>query len=112
MLIEEAKPGRVGWAGPAYEFGLASPAAAGRALARWAASPGAAAAGPDPVPADRHPPARYPGHPARSADRVQARGGNLHVVCEPSRLTVTNPLPCDEDVLTSLLTHTLTGGCP
>ena len=39
VLIEEAKPGRVGWAGPAYEFGLASPAAAGRALARWAASP-------------------------------------------------------------------------
>ena len=72
VLIEEAKPGRVGWAGPVYEFGLASPAAAGRALARWAAFPGAAAAGQDPVPGDRHPPARYPGHPARRPD--QRRG--------------------------------------
>ena len=47
VLIEDAKPGRAGWAGPAYEFGLASLATAGRALARWAASPGPAPAGPD-----------------------------------------------------------------
>ncbi len=40
VLIENAKTGQAGWAGPAYEFGLASTTAAGRALARWAASPG------------------------------------------------------------------------
>ena len=84
VLIEEAKPGRVGWAGPAYEFGLASPTAAGRALARWAAFPGAARwAGP--VPGDRHPPARYPGHPARSAD--QRRGPRR----KPARRMRTQP---------------------
>ena len=106
VLIEEAKPGRVGWAGPAYEFGLASPAAAGRALARWAASP--APAGPDRSRLiDIHRPGTRDIRPA-SRITVAASGGNLRVVCEPSRLTVTNPLPCDEDVLSSLLSHTLT----
>jgi len=111
VLIEEAKPGRVGWAGPAYEFGLASPAAAGRTLARWAAFPDAAAGPARSRLIDIHVPGTRDIRPA-SRISVQVRGGHLHVVCEPSRLTVTNPLPCDEDVLTSLLTHTLTGGCP
>lgn len=112
VLIEEAKPGQVGWAGPAYEFGLASPAVAGRTLARWAASPDAAVAGPARSRViDIHRPGTRDIRPAARTS-VQARSGNLHVLCEPSRLTVTNPLPCDEDVLTRLLTHTLTGGCP
>ena len=103
VLIEDAKTGPAGWAGPAYEFGLTSPVAAGRALARWAASPG-----PDRCRLiDIHLPGTRDIRPA-SRITVAASGGNLHVVCEPSRLNVTNPLPCDEDVLTSLLTHTLT----
>jgi len=111
VLIEEAKPGQVGWAGPAYEFGLASPIAAGRALARWAAFPDAAA-GPDRSRViDIHRPGTRDIRPATRFS-VAVRGGNLHVVREPSRLTVTNSLPCDEDVLASLLTHTLTGVCP
>ena len=110
VLIEEAKPGRVGWAGPAYEFGLAGPTAAGRALARWAAFPGAAAGPLRSRLIDIHRPGNRDIRPAARIS-VAAGGGNLHVVCEPSRLTVTNPLPCDEDVLTSLLAHTLTGVC-
>jgi hypothetical protein len=111
VLIEDAKTGQVGWAGPAYEFGLASVTAAGRALAHWAATPGPAPPGPDRSRLiDIHRPGTRDIRPA-SRFSVQASGGNLHVRCEPSRLTVTKPLPCDEDVLTSLLTHTL-GGCP
>ncbi|MGA2830798.1 MAG: hypothetical protein ABSF03_32330 [Streptosporangiaceae bacterium] len=118
LLIEEAKPGAVDWAGPAYEFGLASPTAAGRALARWAASPGPA---PPPGQAlsrliDIHLPGTRDIRPAARIS-VQARSGHLHILCQhilgqPSRLNVTNPLPCDEDVLACLLTDTLTGVCP
>lgn len=112
VLIEEAKTEPLCWAGPAYEFGLASPTAAGRALARWAAFPAAAAAGLDRSRViDIHRPGIRDIRPAARIS-VAASGGCLHVVCEPGRLTVTNPLPCDEDVLTRLLTHTLTGGCP
>ena len=37
VLIEDARPGQVGWTGPAYEFGLASPPAL--PAARWPGGP-------------------------------------------------------------------------
>lgn len=113
VLIEEARTEPLGWAGPAYEFGLASPIAAGRALARWAASPWTTPTGQDRSRMiDIHLPGNRDIRPA-SRFTVAVSGGNPHVLCEPSRLNVTKPLPCDEDVLTSLLTHTLSlGVCP
>jgi len=109
VLIEKAKTEPLCWAGSAYEFGLASLTAAGRALARWAAFPDAAGQDRSRV-IDIHRPGTRDIRPAARIS-VAASGGCLHLVCEPSRLTVTKPLPCDEDVLTRLLTHTLTGVC-
>ena len=112
VLIEDAKPGRVGWAGPAYEFGLASPTAAGRALARWAAWA-------DPAPARRPRPRLIdlylPGTGARlPAGRiaVRATGNGWQVHRDSSLLSAGHPLAWDEDGLTGLFTDTLTGACP
>ena len=111
VLIEVARPGRTGWAGPAYEFGLASPSAASRALARWAVTPGSAAGG--------HPPPRLidiylPGAGSRlPADRiaVQRTGNGWQLQRDSSQLSAGYPLACDDNVLGCLVTEILTGAC-
>ncbi len=111
VLIEDARPGQVGWAGPAYEFGLASPPAAGRALARWAVTTGSAG--------QRHRPPQLidiylPGAGSRlPADRiaVQRTGNGWQVQRDSSQLSAGYPLACDDNVLGCLLTEILTGAC-
>jgi hypothetical protein len=112
VLIEDATPGRVGWAGPAYEFGLASPAAAGRALARWATGTGPATAGPAPP---RLVDLYLPGTGKRlptARITVRATGNGWQVHRDSSLLSAGYPLAWDEDGLTGLFTDTLTGACP
>ena len=112
VLIEAATPRPVGWAGPAYEFGLASPAAAGRTLARWATRAGAAPARrPRPRLTDLY----LPGAGARlPAGRiaVRATGNGWQVQRDSSLLSAGYPLAWDEDGLTGLFTDTLSGACP
>ena len=112
VLIEDATPGQLGWAGPAYEFGLASPAAAGRALARWATTTGSA---PPLRPRPRLIDLYLPGAGARlPAGRiaVRATGNGWQVQRDSSLLSAGHPLAWDEDGLTGLFTDTLTGACP
>ena len=108
VMIEEAKSGSVGWAGPAYEFRLASPDEAAQALTRWAtatSTPGQSRL------IDIHQPGTRDTRPAERVS-VQDSGTGWQVVREPGRLSVINPLLCDENVLTRLFTDTLTGACP
>jgi hypothetical protein len=112
VLIEKAGIGQAGWAGPVYEYQLGSPAAAGRVLANWALGPPLAPAAKDwPRRVDVHLPGTSDIRPARRIT-VQADGECFRALAEPRWLYVTNQLPCDEDVLASLLTDTLTGACP
>jgi hypothetical protein len=112
VLIEQAGIEPVGWAGPAYGYQLASPGGAAGALARWALGPASEPAGDGQARlVDVHLPGTRDARPAQQI-RVQADNGRFRVIAEPHWLSVTNQLPCDEVVLTRLLTDTLTGACP
>lgn len=103
VLVEEARPGAVEWAGPAYTYGLASAESGGHALAGWVAAgtrrtidfylPGAGKK----IPSERI--------------VVSPRPPGLLVQRYSPDAPESGPLPCDEDALTALLRGIMTGAC-
>lgn len=111
VLVEDAGTRNLGWAGPAYQYGLASPAAACHGLSRWAAPPGPAPGRPArrlPRLVDIYLPGAGPRLPAHQI-AVYPDGRGLHVKRETSGPPVTRPVACDEDFLACLLAGILTG---